>query len=235
MARPPFGPYDKIEVHRYSPAKREGAGPVLFYLPGTNRNGELALTDEKHNLWLYRARRGADVYTLDYRTRFVPGAGVADFSFLAGWTYQAFLEDIAEAVALARKQSGGGCVFLSGFSRGVGLAYLYASDHRKQDLCGLVMLDGALKNPASDVGGSLGWEKRQELMKAVMGASPEAAKQLADILSRAFRMPGALPGALANAVEGFSDPHVLARLLVGCDRHYPAVQILVGRIPGRLG
>ncbi len=47
-------------------------------------NGELALKQEKYNLWLHLARRGVDVYTLDYRTHFVLAAGVADFSFMAG-------------------------------------------------------------------------------------------------------------------------------------------------------
>jgi len=239
LERPPFGPYDKIAVHRYrllSP-QSSALSPVFFYLPGTNMNGELALADEKHNLWLYLARRGADVYTLDYRTHFVPAAGVSDSSFMADWTFQAFLDDIAEAVAWAKKQSGATRVFLAGFSRGVSLAYLYAAGRWKEDLCGLVMLDGGLKNPrpksgydlekaraalknfASDVGGNLGWEKRQELMKAVLEGSPDAAKQLAQILYKAWR-----PGGLANAVEGYSDPRVLARLLIGYDRYYPSIQ-----------
>ena len=33
-------------------------------------NGEIALTDEDHNLWIFLARRGVEVFTLDYRTRF---------------------------------------------------------------------------------------------------------------------------------------------------------------------
>ncbi|MBX7186451.1 MAG: hypothetical protein K1Y01_15030, partial [Vicinamibacteria bacterium] len=67
-SRPPAGPFDRIEVHRY----RTKAAPVatLLYLPGTNMNGEAALTDEDHNLWIFLARRGVEVFTLDYRTRF---------------------------------------------------------------------------------------------------------------------------------------------------------------------
>ncbi len=64
----PGGAYDKIAVHRYA-----GVNPrkiAFLYLPGTNMNGELALTDERYNLWLYLAHRGFDVYALDYRTHF---------------------------------------------------------------------------------------------------------------------------------------------------------------------
>ena len=54
--RPPGGTYDHIRVHRY-----RTAGPAkaaLLYLPGTNMNGQVALADEDHNLWIFLARRG---------------------------------------------------------------------------------------------------------------------------------------------------------------------------------
>ncbi|MEO8500667.1 MAG: hypothetical protein ABI565_07115, partial [Vicinamibacteria bacterium] len=62
-ARPPRGPFDRIEVHRY----RTRAEPVatLLYLPGTNMNGEVAVADEDHNLWIFLARHGVDVFALD--------------------------------------------------------------------------------------------------------------------------------------------------------------------------
>ena len=71
-SRPPAGPFDRIEVHRY----RTKAAPVatLLYLPGTNMNGEAAVTDEDHNLWIFLARRGVEVFALDYRTRFASGS-----------------------------------------------------------------------------------------------------------------------------------------------------------------
>ena len=42
-SRPPGGPFDRIEVHRY----RTKATPIaaMLYLPGTNMNGEAALTN----------------------------------------------------------------------------------------------------------------------------------------------------------------------------------------------
>jgi hypothetical protein len=48
--------------------------------------------------------------------------------------------------------------------------------------------------------------------------------QLADVLYNAWQ-----PGALANPKDGLSKPQVLARLLVGYDRYYPAVQDVDGR------
>jgi hypothetical protein len=51
-----------------------------------------------------------------------------------------------------------------------------------------------------------------------------AGAQVADVLYNAWQ-----PGALANPVEGLSKPQVLARLLAGYDRYYPAVQDVDGR------
>jgi pimeloyl-ACP methyl ester carboxylesterase len=225
-----------------------------MYLPGTNMNGAAALTEERHNLWIYLASRGIDVYTMDYRTSAVPENPPADLSFMQGWTYGVFVDDIAEAVAQAKRISGRDRVFLAGFSRGVSLAYLYAAERWRTDLCGLVMLDGGLKAPqpsgafdlekaraqltaqkrfASDVSGRTGWTGRQELMRRASSTPPgpatdpkfsDAAEQLASVLYNAWR-----PGGLANAVNGYSDAKVLATLLAGYDRFYPAIQDIEGR------
>lgn len=253
--RPPHGEFDRIAVRRFVKAADSGPErPVFFYLPGTNMNGAAALTEERHNLWLYLAARGIDVYTMDYRTNAVPENPPADLSFMEGWTYGAFVEDIAAAVRQARRISGRDRVFLAGFSRGVSLAYLYAAARWKTDLCGLVMLDGGLKSPrpsaafdlakaraelkvqqrfASDVSGRTGWTGRQELMRRAAATPPgeatdpkfkDAREQLASVLYNAWR-----PGGLANPVDGYSDPQVLATLLAGYDRFYPAVQEIEGR------
>lgn len=50
-------------------------------------------------------------------------------------------------------------------------------------------------------------------------------EQVAQLLHGAWR-----PGALANPVDGFSSPQVLAKLLVGYDRYCPAVQDVEGRL-----
>lgn len=57
-----------IGLHRYRSAGAETIA-TLLYLPGTNMNGVLKVTDSDHNLWLYLAQRGVEVYAMDYRTR----------------------------------------------------------------------------------------------------------------------------------------------------------------------
>jgi hypothetical protein len=217
-------------------------------------NGAAALTEERHNLWIYLAARGIDVYTMDYRTNAVPEVPPGDMSFMEGWTYGVFLDDIASAVGQAKRISGRSRLFLGGFSRGVSLAYLYAAARWRSDLCGLVMLDGGLKAPrpsaafdlekaraemaaarrfATDVSGRAGWTGRQELMRRASATPPgpatdakfkDAGDQLASVLYNAW-----LPGGLANPGGGYSDVTVLATLLAGYDRFYPAIQEIEGR------
>jgi pimeloyl-ACP methyl ester carboxylesterase len=259
--RPPGGPFDKIAVHRYR-AKAAGAtnggaaAPVatLLYLPGTNMNGIARLTDEAHNLWVYLANRGVEVFAIDYRTRFIPpDTPPTGLASLRTWGVDAFTADIAAAAALARKESGREKLFVAGFSRGVFLAYAYAGTEFDK-VAGLIVLDGPFKNHApkgqfdaaaglaklesagtwgTDVSGSLGWDNRQKLMDTV-AANPDApasdakfktiGDQLANVLQFAWR-----PGGLANPQGGMSRPRTLATLLGGYDRYYPTVQDVDGR------
>jgi pimeloyl-ACP methyl ester carboxylesterase len=225
----------------------------LLYLPGTNMNGVKALPDEDHNLWIFLARRGVEVYTLDYRTHALPAGGTIDPAVMRGWDLDAFVGDIQAAAAKARAESGRRRLFVAGFSRGVSLAYAYAASE-PDAVGGLVLLDGAFKSHApkdtyqhaaelkkleasgawaSDVSGRMGWEGRQKLMQAAAAdpAGPAGdprfasiGEQLSEILFSAWR-----PGGLANAKGGMSKPQVLARLLLGYDRYYPAVQTLDGQ------
>lgn len=253
--RPPAGPFDRIEVHRYR--TKAASFATMLYLPGTNMNGEVALTDEDHNLWIFLARRGVEVFTLDYRTR--NSSSSADAMALASmktWTTDAFVSDIKAASALARAESGRSQVFLAGFSRGVFLAYAYACSEPVA-VAGLVALDGQFKSHApknqyepevdlkkledsqawaADVSGRLGWEGRQKLMLAT-AENPGAAatdpkfktigEQLSNLLQFAWG-----PGALANPLGGQSRPENLGRLLAGYDRYYPAVQDPEGKRMG---
>ena len=144
--RPPGGAYDQIELHRY-----RGQGPAraaLLYLPGTNMNAEPALTDEDHNVWLFLAARGVDVFALDYRTRFVPATGIDDFGFMKDWGLQTFVGDARAAAEKARAQSGGRRLFVAGFSRGVTLAYALALAEPRDAIAGIVALDGSFKSHA---------------------------------------------------------------------------------------
>lgn len=258
--RPPGGPFDKIAVHRYrtraAGATNGAAAPVatLLYLPGTNMNGIARLTDEAHNLWVYLANRGVEVFAIDYRTRFIPpDTPPTGLVSLRAWGVDAFTADAAAAAALARKESGREKLFVAGFSRGVFLAYAYAGTEFDK-VAGLIVLDGPFKNHApkgqfdaaaglaklesagtwgNDVSGSLGWDNRQKLMDAV-AANPDApasdakfktiGDQLANVLQFAWR-----PGGLANPQGGMSVPRNLATLLGGYDRYYPAVQDVDGR------
>lgn len=251
--RPPGGPYDRIEVHRYRgrDAAEGAGGAALLYLPGTNMNGEAVLADEDHNLWFFLARRGVEVWALDYRTRFVPAEGVEDTRFMQDWTLARFVDDAAAAAELARREAGRERLFVAGFSRGVTLAYGLAAT-RPEWIAGIVALDGRFKShaPAAtveraaelakheeagvfalDVGGSRGWEWRQRLMAAALAGGPPlddrftgAAEELAQVLQTAWG-----PGALANPLGGVSRPEVLARLMIAYDRYYPSIQSAEGR------
>jgi pimeloyl-ACP methyl ester carboxylesterase len=226
----------------------------MLYLPGTNMNGEAALSSEDHNLWIFLARRGVEVFTLDYRTRF--SSTVTDPKLLTpmkGWTTEAFVEDIKAASALARAESGRPQVYVAGFSRGVFLAYAYACAE-PQAVAGLVALDGQFKSHApknqyamdtdlkkledsglwgSDVSGRLGWEGRQKLMLAAAEdpkgpATDPKYKTIGEQLSNLLQFAWG-PGALANPLGGQSKPEVLGRLLAGYDRFYPAIQDIDAR------
>jgi pimeloyl-ACP methyl ester carboxylesterase len=249
-ARPPGGRFDLVRVHRY-----RGATPAratLLYLPGTNMNGQVALADEDHNLWTFLARRGVEVYTLDYRTASVPASGVADLAFMADWTVEAFTEDIRAAAALARRESGRPKLFVAGFSRGAFFAYAYAGVE-PDAVAGLVILDGPFKDHApraafdragemaklrasaewgSDVAGKLGWDNRAKLLGAAAAdpaGPPLDAKfttvgdQVSDLLYTAWG-----PGGLTNT-HGLTKVQNVSRLLVGYDRYYPSVQTVEGR------
>ncbi len=254
-ARPPAGPFDRIEVHRY-----RAKGPstaTLLYLPGTNMNGEVAVGDEDHNLWIFLARRGVEVFTLDYRTRFSSSSSdPAALASLKAWSTEAFVDDIRAASALARAESGRSQVFVAGFSRGVFLAYAFACAEPAA-VAGLIALDGQFKSHApkgqydpegdlkklegsgawaTDVSGRLGWDGRQQLMRAAAespsGPSTDPkyrtiGEQLASLLQFAWG-----PGALANPLGGQSRPEVLGRLMAGYDRYYPAVQDPEGKRMG---
>ena len=133
----------RVALHRYA---RSGADDtrVLLYLPGTNMNGAPALTDERHNLWLYLAARGITVYALDYRSHFI-AADARDFAPMAAWTVDVYVDDATRALALVHAQMPRGKVFVAGFSRGVTLAYGLVCRAPVGQLAGLIALDGGFK------------------------------------------------------------------------------------------
>ena len=252
LARPPYGPYDRIGLHRYRGRKTPFA--TLLYLPGTNMNGAAALHDESHNLWLYLAARGVDVFAPDYRTHAVPPETPASaLAALRHWDTVAFLADIDTAAAWTRRQERNNGLFVAGFSRGAFLTYAYALAHPRH-LAGLVILDGPFKSEkptgrydakaelkklqdsgrwASDVSGPRGWRSREQLMQSVIrdpaAHSPNPGyATTGDLLAHVLQTAWG-PGGLANPEGGMSKPRVLATLLVGYDRYYPAIQEIEGK------
>ncbi len=242
-------PMDRIALHRFAKGAEPPANPeaVLLYLPGTNMNGEAPMDDPHHVFSLYLASQGIDVWALDYRTHFVPPETEAvKLTELKGWTNELFESDIDAAVNFILKQTHRDKLFLAGFSRGVAFEYLYAANYPRR-VQGLVVLDGFVlrpaamqrmmgaidrSKPADDLGGPhLTFEKRQVLLQMVIdnpdGAAPilkykSARENLEHVVYDSAAFGG--NGGLANPQGGFSDPVVLARVMIVYDRWWPSAQ-----------
>jgi pimeloyl-ACP methyl ester carboxylesterase len=238
-------PFDRIGLHRITsgPAAPAHPGVVMLYLPGTNMNGEVAIDDPRYSMPLYLAAHGVDVWAMDYRTHFVPPDTPAEkLAVMTGWTNRVFESDIEAAAVFISAKTHNEKLFIAGFSRGASFAYLFAATHPHQ-VAGLVILDGFIpRRPAAampagrvadDIGGRhLTYDKRLALMEAVIrdpgGPAPlpkykTAAENLEHVVHDADGLFGG-HGGLANPQGGFSDPSVLARVLIGYDRWWPAVQ-----------
>jgi dienelactone hydrolase len=238
-------PFDRIGLHHVAPGPIPPAHPeiVLLYLPGTNMNGEIVPDDPRYSLPLYLAVHGVDVWTMDYRTHFVPAdTPLSRLGEMAGWTDDVFERDIAAAARFVSARTRQQKIFVAGFSRGATFAYLFAALHSRR-VAGLVILDGIISHgraqsrPAGRVvddiaGRHLTYSKRQALMRAVIrdpgGPAPmpkykTAADNLAHVVYDADGFFGG-HGGLANPLGGFSNPSVLARVLITYDRWWPAVQ-----------
>jgi pimeloyl-ACP methyl ester carboxylesterase len=237
--------YDKIALHRVAlgPRTLEHRPITVLYLPGTNMNGEIAVENPRYSLPVFLALHGIDVWTLDYRTHFVPPAVPAASvdNVLRRWTNDEFASDAERAVKFIVEKTKSQQIYVAGFSRGVEFAYLLAAMHPGQ-VRGLIVLDGFLPRHPSmpvppgrivdDIGGKhLTYEKRHFLMQSVI-ANPDgpaplpkyrtARENLMHVVYDARGFGG--KGGLANPQGGFSDPAILARVLIGYDRYWPAVQ-----------
>ncbi|HUO05383.1 MAG TPA: alpha/beta fold hydrolase [Candidatus Binataceae bacterium] len=240
-------PFDKIGLHRLDKGSAPPAHPaaVVLYLPGTNMNGEIALDDPRYSFQVYLATRGIDVWSMDYRTHFIPpSTPESDLSELTGWTNDLFISDIDTAAKFIGAQTGQAKIFIAGFSRGGEFAYMFAAMHPER-VAGLVILDGyipvvALESEplppgkyAVDIGGKhLTYEKRKALMQMVIDNPNQpapipkyktAGENLEHVLYDADGFFGG-HGGLANPQGGHSNVSVLARLLIGYDRYWPAIQ-----------
>jgi hypothetical protein len=240
--------FDQVGLHRF----RNNARPevaVLFYLPGTNMNGELAVADENHNLWLYLANRGVLVYTMDYRTHFVPHDTEGSLEFMRDWTMQSFVDDAGLLAKEVHRQNQALPVFVSGFSRGVSFAYALAG---RVKFAGLIALDGSFKrfepaafdrsgaleqfrgaNESASILASKGYGWRHALMTGAY-QDPDApaldlkyatiGDQLSGVLQNAWG-----PGALANTADNLTPIRVLGKHMAEFDWYYPRIQDIEGR------
>ncbi|MGB0061677.1 MAG: hypothetical protein WBP68_15965, partial [Candidatus Binatus sp.] len=104
-------PFDKIALHRVAKGPNPPAHPdaVVLYLPGTNMNGEVALEDPRYSFQVYLAAHDVDVWSLDYRTHFIPPqTPQSDLSELAGWSNDLFETDIDAAAKFVSGTTGRG-------------------------------------------------------------------------------------------------------------------------------
>jgi pimeloyl-ACP methyl ester carboxylesterase len=237
-------PFDKIALHRVAKGPNPPAHPeaVVLYLPGTNMNGEVALDDPRYSFQVYLAEQGVDVWSMDYRTHFIPPETPQnDLSELAGWTNDLFETDIDAAAKFVSEKTGRARLFVAGFSRGVEFAYLYAAMHPER-VAGIIALDGFIPTHpmrteplapgqyADDVGGKhLTYDKRYKLMQMVIENPEQPApipkyKTARENLEHVMYDAAPGNGAFANMPGGYSDAAVLAKLLIGYDRYWPSVQ-----------
>ena len=237
-------PFDKIALHRIAKGPNPPAHPeaVVLYLPGTNMNGELALDDPRYSFQVYLAEHGVDVWSMDYRTHFIPAeTPPSDLSELAGWTNDLFESDIDTAAKFVSEKSGHSRIFVAGFSRGVEFAYLFAAMHPER-VAGIIALDGFIPTHpmrtepvapgqyAEDIAGKhLTYDKRYKLMQMVIENPDQPApipkyKTARENLEHVMYDAAPGNGAFANMPGGYSDAVVLAKLLIAYDRYWPSVQ-----------
>jgi pimeloyl-ACP methyl ester carboxylesterase len=237
-------PFDKVALHRVAKGPNPPAHPeaVVLYLPGTNMNGGVALDDPRYSFQVYLAEHSVDVWSMDYRTHFIPPQTPdSDLSELAGWTNDLFESDIDAAAKFVSEKSGRNRIFVAGFSRGVEFAYLFAAMHPDR-VAGIIALDGFIPiHPmrmeagtpgqyADDIGGKhLTYDKRYKLMQMVIDNPDQPApipkyKTARENLEHVMYDAAPGSGAFANMQAGYSDAVVMAKLLIAYDRYWPSVQ-----------
>jgi len=175
LDRPPYEPWDRIALRRLVKIDGEPLG-TIFILPGTTSSGDQIISDDvycqyleaidadqdkineignkvkEHSICHYLALRGFEVYSMDYRTHFVPMTyDPGDLGFMKSWGWTVFIEDTELAVGKAKEISGADKLFLGGESFGGMLAMNYASMHWEEDLEGIVLLDGGTGGKSTKV------------------------------------------------------------------------------------
>lgn len=253
-ARPPSGAYDFIALRRITAVRNEQdakSRPIFFFIPGAHSHGEIILADERYDLRLYLAKRGVETWTLDYRTHFLPREQLSDSSVMQTWTAEAFIEDVIAAAQQVRTISGRQHIFLGGFGVGASFAALAAARSGREDLLGLVLLDGYVLDPpdadplyrertptpnwfADDLEGRYMPYKRwmrilQDIIDDPNGPDffptplfDNRAQALAHFLY--VNANFGARGGLSDAQHGQADVVILARVFKEQDRYWPRVQ-----------
>ena len=122
-----------IERHKNDPDLKDHALALEEELPSA----------KERLIARYLAANGYDVFAMDYRTHFVPmETPPGDLGFMKDWGWEVFLTDAKAAIDQAKAISGQPKVFLGGTSFGGMLAMNYAARYWKEDLRGLILLDG---------------------------------------------------------------------------------------------
>jgi pimeloyl-ACP methyl ester carboxylesterase len=236
LLRPRGGPFDQVRARRLAKCDTKGGGaPVVVYLPGMHMNADMpAAPDFRRTL----AEAGVRVWSVDYRTHFVPADAAPDaLDDLTPWTQTVFAGD-AEALAALSRTVDTGPLYLAGFSFGAGMAYRLATRDPLR-VAGLVILDGVPPEPrdgatggdgpAIDVGSTrLPFDARAKLLTDVLadpgGPSPlpdyaTAGAALTDIVDSSKAFGG--HGGLSGVKYGVADVRALAALLSTYDRWWP--------------
>jgi pimeloyl-ACP methyl ester carboxylesterase len=235
LLRPRGSPFDQVRARRLAKCDTKGGGaPVVLYLPGMHMNA--AIPDGAPDFRRTLAAAGVRVWSVDYRTHFVPADATPDaLDDLTPWTQTVFAGD-AEALAVLSRTVDTGPLYIAGFSFGAGMAYRLAT--RDLRIAGLVILDGVPpeprdgaggEGPAIDVGSTrLPFDTRAKLLADVLadpgGPSPvpdyaTAGAALADIVDSSKAFGG--HGGLSGVKYGVADVRALAALLSTYDRWWP--------------
>jgi len=139
---PPKSRHHTVGVRRLALKDRATYEGVLVHLPGSSSNGNFYTTSEKYDFRIYLANRGYDVYTVEYRTSFIPKTET-DYSCMATYKTSVTLADLRKIIEFVKQKTGKQRIFLSGHSTGARYVYLYACARSSEDLAGIIPMDGS--------------------------------------------------------------------------------------------
>lgn len=165
------GAHDRIGLHRvtreHAPYRPVRTREAVLLAHGINVGFEGTFlanvgvdgAPQNHNLPVFLAERGVDVWGIDFRWTLVPG-DVEDVSFMADWGLERDAADLHIALATARLGrwlggSGRGKIDLLGYSRGGRISYTYLNGEsqrpaRRRHVARFVQLDANLKTGSEE-------------------------------------------------------------------------------------